>query len=152
MNKDDINKLIQIDWRKSVRVEIFHLYFNKQSLPKGHWVKQLHWSALQTRQWWHTPLTPAAMLICHRNWVVVVHAFNSSTEEEYKMGGDSSQSHSENPGGRIAISDWGRGRSQWLAVLFFWYSGKLYLLKYKGNITIHEASTLHKELQATKEL
>ena len=38
---------------------------------------------------------------------VVVHAFNPRPREEYKIGGDSSltQSHSEIPGGRIAISD-----------------------------------------------
>ena len=29
------------------------------------------------------------------------------------------QSHSEIPGGKIAISDWGRGKSQWLTVLLF---------------------------------
>ena len=47
------------------------------------------------------------MLVCHRNQVVVIHALNPRTREDYKTGGDSSQSqsHSEIPGGRIAISD-----------------------------------------------
>ena len=49
---------------------------------------------------------------CHRNQVMhalvpVVHAFQPSPREEYKTGGDSSQtqSHSEIPGDKIAISD-----------------------------------------------
>ena len=62
---------------------------------------------LQTRQWWHTPLIPVTTLVCHRNWAVVMHAFNPSPREEYKMGGDGSQtqSHSETPEGRITILD-----------------------------------------------
>lgn len=41
------------------------------------------------------------------------------------MGGDSfhTQSHSHIPRGRTAISNWGRGKSQLLAILFFWPSG-----------------------------
>ena len=39
-----------------------------------------------------------ATLVSHRAWAVVVHAFNHSPTEEYKMGGDRShaQSQSEN--------------------------------------------------------
>ena len=33
------------------------------------------------------------------------------------------KSHSEIPGGRITISNWGQGKSQWMAALFFWPSG-----------------------------
>ena len=53
-----------------------------------------------------------------------MHTFNPSHRENYKIGADSfqSQSHSEIPGGRIAILDWGRGKSQWLDVLLFWPS------------------------------
>ena len=67
------------------------------------------------------PLIPVARLVCHRNQVVVVHAFNPSTRKEYKTGGDSShsQSPSEVPGGKMAILDRGQGKSQWLAVLLF---------------------------------
>ena len=38
------------------------------------------------------------MLVCHRNQVVEVYAFNPSPREEYKMGGNNSQTqfHSEN--------------------------------------------------------
>ena len=32
------------------------------------------------------------MLICHRNWTVVVHALTPSRTEEYKIGGDNSLS------------------------------------------------------------
>ena len=60
---------------------------------------------------------------CHRNRVV--HAFNPSPREEYKTGGNSShtQSHSEIPGDRITISDWGQGKSQRLTALPFRSSG-----------------------------
>ena len=50
---------------------------------------------MQARQWWHTALIPVATLVSHRGWAVVTHAFNPSTREEYKMGGDRSQSQSE---------------------------------------------------------
>ena len=84
-------------------------------------VKQPHWPALQTRQKWYTPLIPIVTQACHRNQVVVVHAPNPRTREDYKMGGDSSQSQSHywDSWSNITISDWGRGKSQWLVVFAF---------------------------------
>ena len=67
------------------------------------------------------PLEEQSTLLTTELLNPVVYDFNSSPREDYKIGGDSSQSqsHSEIPGGRIAISDWGRGKSQWLAALLF---------------------------------
>ena len=66
-----------------------------------------------------------------------MHAFNPSPRGEYKMGGDSSQtqSHSEILGGRIAISDLGRGKNQWLAVLRFWLSHNICLWVFINHAT-----------------
>ena len=79
-------------------VVIFHLYFNKQSLPED-----------QSKRAPLVSLTdhPITTLVCYKYWAVVVHAFNPSTREEYKTGGNNSQTqaHSEIPGGRIAILD-----------------------------------------------
>ena len=41
---------------------------------------------IQGRQWWHTPLIPAATLLRHRGWVVVVHAFNPTLERNINWG------------------------------------------------------------------
>ena len=49
------------------------------------------WSGWQTMHWHHTPLIQVARVVCLRNWAGVVHAFNPSPREEYKIGGDSSQ-------------------------------------------------------------
>ena len=79
----------------------------------------------------HT-FNPSSYISCHRNQAVyafnpsgLISTFNPNPTEEYKMGGDNSQtqSHSEIPGGRIAISDWGQGMRQWMVVLFFGSSG-----------------------------
>ena len=44
------------------------------------------WSTIQGRQWWHTPLIPAATLVSHTVQAAVVQAFNPSTRDEYKAG------------------------------------------------------------------
>ena len=50
-------------------------------------------------------LNPSSQTNLHRNQAVVVHAFNPKTRQDYKTGGDSSQSqsHSEIPGNRFAV-------------------------------------------------
>ena len=68
-----------------------HLYFNKQSLPKDQKSKTSTLTGL------------ADPVACRRKQALVVHALNPRTREDYKVGGDSSQSHSEIPGGRITI-------------------------------------------------
>lgn len=54
---------------------------------------------LQTRQWQHTLLISVATLIAtetkqYISLIPVVQAFNPSHSEYYKIGGDSSQTHS----------------------------------------------------------
>ena len=64
-------------------------------MPEDQNAKQPHWSDIQARQRWHTPVIPADTIVIHRGQTGVVHAFNSSTREEYKMGGGRSHAQSQ---------------------------------------------------------
>ena len=72
-------------------VVVFHLCFSKSSLSEGQRVKQPPSSASPTRQWHHTPLIQVSTIVPHRNWAVVLHAFNPSPRRNIRQEGDSSQ-------------------------------------------------------------
>ena len=72
-------------------------FLNQTFEKNGDRISYIHISVavLKARQCWYMPLIPVGTLICHKGQVVVVHAFNPSIREEYKVGGDGPQAQSQ---------------------------------------------------------